>query len=106
MRVAVPIPPFTIARPRSFFVLMETRVFPAMMSLRTLVTSDLVRSTTIDPADIDSRCRRIFRPGTLSGYEPGLEVQQVESQSTLTVMAFRSSSHSGWHPAPLARLQA
>ena len=32
--------------PRSFLVLTETRVFPAMMSLRTLLMSVLVRSLT------------------------------------------------------------
>src|SRR5882724_2830000 len=36
VRVAVPAPPLTTALPRSFLVLTETRVFPAMMSLRTL----------------------------------------------------------------------
>jgi hypothetical protein len=43
-RVAVPAPPRTMAFPRSFLVLTETRVFPAIMSLRTLLMSVLVRS--------------------------------------------------------------
>jgi hypothetical protein len=42
----VPAPPLTIALPRSFLVLTETRVFPATMSLRTLLMSVLVRSLT------------------------------------------------------------
>ena len=44
--VAVPPPPVTIALPRGFLVLTETRVSPAMMSLRTLLMSVLVRSLT------------------------------------------------------------
>jgi hypothetical protein len=46
VRVAVPAPPRTMAFPRSFLVLTATRVFPAMMSLRTLLMSVLVRSLT------------------------------------------------------------
>jgi hypothetical protein len=46
VRGAVPAPPLTIAVARSFFVLTETRVFPAMMSLRTLLKSVLVRCLT------------------------------------------------------------
>jgi hypothetical protein len=46
VRVAVPEPPRTMAFPRSFLVLTETRVFPAIMSLRTLLMSVLVRSLT------------------------------------------------------------
>ena len=46
VRVAVPAPPRTMAFPRGFLVLTETRVFPAMMSLRTLLTSVLARSLT------------------------------------------------------------
>ena len=46
VRVAVPAPPRTMAFPRSFLVLTETRVFPAMMSLRTLLMSVLVRTFT------------------------------------------------------------
>ncbi|MGY4314150.1 hypothetical protein ACVWW1_003453 [Bradyrhizobium sp. JR3.5] len=44
--VAVPAPPRTTAFPRSFLVLTATRVFPVIMSLRTLLMSVLVRSLT------------------------------------------------------------
>jgi hypothetical protein len=44
VRVAVPTPPRTLALPRSFFVLTLTRVFPAMMSFKTLLMSALTRS--------------------------------------------------------------
>ena len=46
VRVAVPTPPRTLALPRSFFVLTLTRVFPAMMSFKTALTSALTSSLT------------------------------------------------------------
>jgi hypothetical protein len=59
VRVAVPAPPRTIAFPRNFLVLTETRVFPAMMSLRTLLMSVLVRSLTRRGPKSGTMCRSI-----------------------------------------------
>ena len=50
-----PAPPRTIALPRNFLVLTPTRVFPAMMSFKTLLMSALIRSFT----------RRVPRSGTI-----------------------------------------
>src|SRR6267142_7203278 len=56
VRVAVPAPPRTMAFPRSFLVLTETRVFPAIMSLRTFHAGLADIEAKLEKLSVDPRC--------------------------------------------------
>jgi hypothetical protein len=94
VRVAVPAPPLTIALPRSFLVFTETRVFPAMMSLRTLLMPVLVRSLTLR-VPISGMMWRSIRPVSVtiveaffglppfSQDETGLQISEIAGTELL-----------------------
>ena len=89
VRVAVPAPPRTMALPRSFFVLTETRVLPAMMSFKTLLMSALVEilhaarpkqrdDVPLDAPGVRDNCRRLFRAPALPEDKTCVEVVEIE----------------------------
>jgi hypothetical protein len=79
----------TMAFPRSVLVLTETRVFPAIMSLRTLLMSVLVRSLT----------RRVPMSGMMRG-KGSNACRALQRRSRTHVVAIQRDSHARGRKKP------